>query len=78
VKWESSLSVPGGTLIRLHDHLLIVTERGELWVVKANPSKFDLLTTTQIMGLRHRSHAAFANGILYARDSEKLVAVKIN
>ncbi|MFM7604886.1 MAG: PQQ-binding-like beta-propeller repeat protein [Prosthecobacter sp.] len=78
VKWESSFSVPGGTLIRLHDHLLIVTERGELWIVKAHPSKFDLLTTTQIMGLRHRSHAAFANGVLYARDSEKLVAVKIN
>ena len=71
------MSVPGGTLIHLHDKLLVVTERGELWVVKADPAKFDLLSTTQIMGLRHRSHAAFADGVLYARDSDKIVAVKV-
>lgn len=77
VKWEAPMSVPGGTLIHLHDKLLVVTERGELWVVKADPAKFDLLSTTQIMGLRHRSHAAFADGVLYARDSDKIVAVKV-
>lgn len=77
VKWEAPMSVPGGTLIRVHDKLLVVTERGELWVVKADPARFDLLATTQIIGLRHRSHAAFAGGVLYARDSDKLVAVKV-
>lgn len=77
VKWEAPMSVPGGTLIRVHDKLLVVTERGELWVVKADPAQFNLLSTTQIMGLRHRSHAAFANGVLYARDSDKIVAVKV-
>lgn len=77
VKWEAPMSVPGGTLIRVHDKLLVVTERGELWVVKADPAKFDLMSTTQIMGLRHRSHAAFADGVLVARDSDKMVAVKV-
>jgi len=77
VKWAAPMSVPGGTLIRVHDKLLVVTERGELWVVKADPAQFDLLSTTQIMGLRHRSHAAFVDGVLYARDSDKLVAVKV-
>jgi hypothetical protein len=35
------------------------------------------MSTTQIMGLRHRSHAAFADGVLVARDSDKMVAVKV-
>jgi outer membrane protein assembly factor BamB len=77
VKWEAPMSVPGGTLIRVQEKLLVVTERGELWVVKAEPAKFELLSTTQIMGLRHRSHAAFADGVLFARDSDKMVAVKV-
>lgn len=77
VKWEAPDAVPGGTLLRVRDKLLIVTERGELWVLPATHEKFDLLSTTQILGLRHRSHAAYANGILYARDSEKMTAVRV-
>jgi outer membrane protein assembly factor BamB len=77
VKWEAPDTVPGGTLIRVQDRLLIVTERGELWIAKASSEKFDLLSTTQILGLRHRSHAAYADGVLYARDSEKMTAVKV-
>ena len=77
MKWEAPDAVPGGTLIRVQDKLLIVTERGELWIVKATPEKFDLLSTTQILGLRHRSHAAYADGILYARDSDKMNAMRV-
>ncbi|MBL9132588.1 MAG: PQQ-like beta-propeller repeat protein [Verrucomicrobiaceae bacterium] len=76
VKWEAPTRVPGGTLLRVQDKLLVVTEQGELWVVKATPEKYDLLSTTQILGSRHRSHAAFADGVLYARDGGKLVAVR--
>lgn len=77
MKWEAPDAVPGGTLIRLQDKLLIVTERGELWIVKAAADKFELLSSTQILGLRHRSHAAYADGVLYARDSEKMTAVRV-
>ncbi|MBE7495474.1 MAG: PQQ-binding-like beta-propeller repeat protein [Verrucomicrobiaceae bacterium] len=77
VRWEAPTAVPGGTLIRVKDHLLVVTEQGELWIVRATPEKFDLLRSTQILGARHRSHAAFSDGVLYARDASQLVAVRV-
>jgi len=75
--WEAPDGIPGGTLIAVGEKLLIVTEQGELWIVRASPEKFDRLTAIQITRAGHRSHAAYANGILYARDAEKLVAVKL-
>ena len=77
VAWEDPDGVPGGTLIAVGDKLLVVTERGELWIVRASPEKFQQLAAIQILRAGHRSHAAYADGILYARDTEHLVAVKL-
>lgn len=77
VAWEDPDGVPGGTIIAVGDKLLVVTERGELWVVRATPEKFQQLSAIQILRAGHRSHAAYADGILYARDSEHVVAVKL-
>lgn len=74
--WESS-KVPGGTLILVGDKLLVVTEQGELWIVRATPEKFEQIAVLQILRAGHRSHAAYSDGVLYARDSEKLVALKL-
>jgi outer membrane protein assembly factor BamB len=74
--WESS-KVPGGTLVLVGDKLLVVTEQGELWIVRAAPEKFEQLATFQILRAGHRSHAAYSDGMLYARDSENLVALKL-
>lgn len=76
VLW-SSARVPGGTLARVGDKLTVVTEQGELWVVPAHPDAFDPVLRQQIFRAGHRSHPAFANGVLYARDGEKLVAVRL-
>lgn len=76
VCWDSP-GIPGGTLLLAGDKLLVVTEQGELWIVNATPEKFDQLTSIQILRSSHRSHAAFANGILYARDTEKVVAIPL-
>lgn len=76
VRWESP-GIPGGTLIRTGDKLLVVTEQGELWIVRATPEKFDQLTAMQILRSSHRSHAAFADGLLYARDTEKVIAIRL-
>lgn len=77
VAWECPDGLPGGTLLAVGDKLLVVTEQGELWVVRASAEKFDRLASWQILGSGHRSHAAYADGVLYARDSERLVAVKL-
>ncbi len=76
VLWDSP-KLPGGTLILAGDKLLVVTEQGELWIVKATPEKFELLATMQILRSSHRSHAAFADGILYVRDTEKVIAIRL-
>jgi outer membrane protein assembly factor BamB len=77
VAWECPDGLPGGTLLAVADKLLVVTEQGELWVVLASAEKFDRLAAWQILGSGHRSHAAYSDGVLYARDSERLVAVKL-
>lgn len=76
ITWEAPDRIPGGTLILVGDKLLLHTESGELWIFKATPDKFDLLRSTQITRAGHRSHAAFSNGLLYARDAEKMVVLK--
>ncbi len=77
IAWEAPDHVRGGTLLLVGDTLLLTSEEGELWAFKATPDKFDLLRRSQITRAGHRSHAAFSNGVLYARDAEKLVAVKV-
>jgi outer membrane protein assembly factor BamB len=77
VAWEASDRLQGGTLILVGDKLLLHTESGELWIIQATPEKFQLLRSSQITRAGHRSHAAFANGLLYARDAEKMVVVKV-
>ena len=76
VEWESE-SVPGGTLIAVGDHLLVVTEEGELWVVRATPDKLDIVHRLQILRSGHRSQLAYADGVLFARDGRQLVAVQV-
>lgn len=75
--WEAPDRLPGGTLLVVRDRLLIVTEQGEMWVVPATPEKFEKALAVQILRAGHRSHAAFADGLLFARDSEELVAVPL-
>lgn len=76
LRWESQ-KLPGGHVILVGDKLVVVTEQGELWIVKASPEKFQQLHVSQILRSGHRSPPAFADGVLYARDGEKLVAVRI-
>ena len=76
VKWESP-RCRGGTVMLVKDRLLVVTEDGEAWIVRASADAFDQLATAQVTRAGHRSYPAYANGILYARDGQKLVAVRI-
>lgn len=76
VLWNSP-SLPGGNLLRVADKLVVVTEQGELWIVKATPESFQQLHVQQIFRAGHRSHPAYSDGVLYARDGEKLVVIKL-
>ncbi len=77
ITWESP-RVTGGTLLRVKDKLLVLTEGGELWIVKASPEKFDEILTVQILKSGHRSYAAYSDGLYFARDGENLIAVRLS
>jgi outer membrane protein assembly factor BamB len=77
VAWEAPDTLPGGTLLLVGDKLLLHSEAGELLLFTADPKKFKLLQRTQITRAGHRSHDAYSNGLLYARDAEKMVVVKV-
>ncbi len=76
VAWTSP-SAKGGMVLRVKDKLLAVTESGELWIVSAKPGEFDQTGVAQILRSGHRSYPAYSNGVLYARDGEKMVAVQL-
>lgn len=77
VAWEDPDSVPGGTLIAVGNKLLVITERGELWLVRGSAEKFDQISYVQILRAGHRSHAAYSDGMLFARDTESLIGLKL-
>lgn len=76
LKWASG-RLGAADVIAADGKLLVVTERGELILAEQNASAWKILDRGQIMGAGHRSPPALAQGILYARDKEKLVAIKL-
>lgn len=76
VMWESG-RLEGGTLMLVKDTLLVLTEAGELWMVDATPEKFSRRSQEQLLKGGHRSYGAYSDGVYYARDGKRLVAVEL-
>ncbi len=66
-----------GTLLLAQDHLLILRETGELVAAPASPKGFLPAGRVPILDRGTRAYPALADGILFARDDEKLVAVDL-
>ncbi len=66
-----------GTVILIGDHLLILREDGELFLLAATPDKFTPLAQTKLMQPTVRAYPALAGGRLYARNQEELVCVDL-
>jgi outer membrane protein assembly factor BamB len=77
VRWSEE-HFGAGTLMVVGDHLLVLSERGELLLVKAVPDKFTVVARAQVLGSDVRAHAALANGRFYARDKRSLVCVDLS
>jgi len=76
VKWSERDLSPANVLLA-GNQLLVLTERGELLSVAASPDAFKLNNRAQILGTKVRDYPALANGILYARDTKKLIALDL-
>lgn len=59
-----------GSVIAAGDRLLVLSEKGELSVVRANPAKFELLARTQAIGGKCWTAPVLANGRIYVRNAK--------
>jgi outer membrane protein assembly factor BamB len=76
VRWkEEKLKV--GIVTLAGDHLLVLTEKGELLRAPASPEGFKPTARAQILPFVVRAHPALANGLFYARSKDKLVCVDL-
>jgi outer membrane protein assembly factor BamB len=76
VRWSED-QFGAGTLLRVGDQLVVLTERGELIIAPATDKEFKAVSRAQVLGSDCRAHAAFANGLFYARDKRNLVCVDL-
>ena len=76
VLWSSE-RMPAGSVIRVGDRLLLLLESGELLLAAASRERFDVLSRAQILGRETRAFPAVANGLLFARDKDTLVCLRL-
>ena len=76
VKWEHDNNA-AGSVIKVNDKLLILSEKGQLTIAKATADKFTPLTEVQILGFKTRAFPAYADGLFFARDTRKLICLDL-
>jgi outer membrane protein assembly factor BamB len=77
VKWSQD-QFRAGSITLVNDRLLILRENGELILAPATPQGFKPLARASVLqGSVARPYPAIADGILYARNENTLVAVDL-
>jgi outer membrane protein assembly factor BamB len=77
VKWSLE-QFRAGSITLVNDRLLILRESGELMLAPATPQAFKPMARAQVLqGSVARPYPALADGILYARNENTLVAVDL-
>jgi outer membrane protein assembly factor BamB len=72
VRWTSE-QTGCGSMILAEGKLIILTEGGDLLLVRADPESYKELSRASVLTKPARSPLALANGKLYARDTKKLI-----
>lgn len=77
VKWSQD-QFRAGSILLVNDRLLVLRETGELMLAPATPQAFKPSARAQVLrGSVARPYPAIADGILYARNEDTLVAVDL-
>jgi outer membrane protein assembly factor BamB len=74
--WRSTGYGKYASLVANGDKILALDERGELLLMKADPTKFELLDTLQISDDPTWAHLAVVDGHLFVRELNALTAYK--
>lgn len=76
VRWSQD-QFRAGSLILANNRLVIVREGGELVLADATPDAFRVRARAQILPATVRAFPALANGVLYVRNENTLVAIDL-
>ena len=76
VLWSHD-GIRAGSVTRVGDRLLLLLETGELLMVAASRNRFEVLSKAQILARETRAFPAIADGLLFARDRDTLVSVRL-
>lgn len=76
VLWSEG-TVAMGQIVRQGDQLLVLTQEGELLLVRADPKRCDIRARAQILGSGTRAAPALDRGCLFARDPRQLVCAEL-
>lgn len=77
IKWDQT-EYGNGSMILADGRLIVLTEKGDLCLVDAAPTKFNETARFRLLESGPcRAQIALANGKLYARDQRKLVCVEM-
>lgn len=76
VKWSQPGFGDYASVMRFQDKLLVMSDAGELRLLKADPAKYDEVGRLQACG-KTWSFPAYSEGKLYVRDGAKLFAVEL-
>ena len=66
-----------GSVTLAGNRLVIVRESGELVLAAASPNSFQQIATAQMLPPTVRAYPALADGILYVRNDDTLVALDL-
>lgn len=69
VKWGEK-GFGQGSIIAAGDRLIVLSDKGELSVVRANPDKFELLARSQVIGGKCWTSPVIARGVIYVRNAK--------
>jgi len=76
IRWSQD-NFGAGTVMAAGERLLILSEKGELILAPAAPEQFKPVSRSQVLPFNSRAYAALADGLYYARGSDKLVCVDL-
>ena len=66
-----------GSVTLAGNRLVIVRESGELLLAAASPKSFQQIAAAQVLPATVRAYPALADGVLYVRNDDTLVAVDL-
>jgi outer membrane protein assembly factor BamB len=77
-KWEEK-SVGKGSLMAADGKLIVIGEKGKLFIAKASPEKFDVISSMQAIDAYCWTMPTLANGKIYVRNAKgKVVCIDVS